>query len=53
MLFNMQIVHETDKVYGVAHSARISTIDCITKQDALDFLTAEQRKGAQGATTED
>jgi len=37
----------------VAHSARISTIDCISKQDALDFLTAEQKKGTLEATTED
>lgn len=43
---SMQIVHESDQVYGVSHSARISTIDAITKEDALEFLNAEEKAAA-------
>ena len=43
----MQIINETDQVYGVSHSARISTIDIISKQDALDFLNTEERRNGQ------
>lgn len=46
VLGSMQIVHESDQVYGVSHSARISTIDAITKEDALEFLNAEEKAAA-------
>lgn len=42
----LQIVHESDQIYGVSHSARISTIDAITRQDALDFLNTEEKTAA-------
>lgn len=42
-IFFLQIVHETDQVYGVSHSARISTIDAISKEDALEFINKTEK----------
>lgn len=35
-----QIIQEADKIYGVAHSNRVSRIDCVTREDALVFVRA-------------
>ena len=43
----MQIINETDMVYGVSHSARISSIVSIRREDALVFLQAEEARAAQ------
>lgn len=37
-----QIVMEADKVYGVSHSNRLSHVDLVTREDALEFVMAEQ-----------
>ncbi|DBB00026.1 hypothetical protein WJX77_003476 [Trebouxia sp. C0004] len=42
--FHPQIIHETDKVYGVSHQNRISRIDVVNKEDALDFLQSEENR---------
>jgi hypothetical protein len=42
-----QIVSESDKVYGVMQSNRVSSIDVITKADALAFLQAEEEQQAR------
>ncbi len=36
----MQIIHEADKIYGVSHSNRISRIDVVSREDALEFVQA-------------
>lgn len=43
----LQIVSESDKVYGVMQSNRVSSIDVITKADALAFLQAEEEQQAR------
>jgi len=50
-LFHLpQIIHEADKIYGVSHSSRISRIDVVTREDALDFVHAnlQEHEGNQG-----
>jgi structural maintenance of chromosome 3 (chondroitin sulfate proteoglycan 6) len=45
----LQIIHEADKIYGVSHSNRISRIDVVTREDALEFVQAnlQEHTGAQ------
>ncbi|WIA11815.1 hypothetical protein OEZ85_011905 [Tetradesmus obliquus] len=45
--FHPQIVSESDKVYGVMQSNRVSSIDVITKADGLAFLQAEEEQQAR------
>ncbi|KAK9861310.1 hypothetical protein WJX84_000307, partial [Apatococcus fuscideae] len=47
--FHPQLLHETDKVYGTSHYNRISRVDCVTKQDALEFIQSEEDRQKQGA----
>ncbi|KAK9866710.1 hypothetical protein WJX84_008069 [Apatococcus fuscideae] len=47
--FHPQLLHETDKVYGVSHCNRISRVDVVTKQDALEFIQSEEDRQKQGA----
>ena len=46
----LQIIHEADKIYGVSHSNRISRIDVVTREDALEFVQAnlQENEEAQG-----
>eukprot|EP01024_Parvocaulis_polyphysoides_P046954 TRINITY_DN44506_c0_g1_i1.p1 TRINITY_DN44506_c0_g1~~TRINITY_DN44506_c0_g1_i1.p1 ORF type:complete len:150 (-),score=12.88 TRINITY_DN44506_c0_g1_i1:81-530(-) len=39
--FHPQIVEVSHKVYGVSHNNRISTVQVITKEEALQFLTED------------
>ena len=51
----MQIIHEADKIYGVSHSNRISRIDVVTREDALEFVQAnlQENEDAQGNENRD
>lgn len=51
----VQIIHEADKIYGVSHSNRISHIDVVSREDALEFVQANlQEEGHQrGIENED
>ena len=40
--FRPELVAASDKVYGVSHAARISRVDVITKQAALQFIGAQE-----------
>eukprot|EP00884_Botryococcus_braunii_P023148 jgi/Botrbrau1/9517/Bobra.0211s0008.1 len=40
--FHPQIVMEADKIYGVSHSNRLSHVELVTREDALEFVMAEQ-----------
>lgn len=42
--FHPQIIEETDKVYGVAHQNRISTVEVMTKEDAFAFFSREDSR---------
>ncbi|KAF6265896.1 RecF/RecN/SMC [Scenedesmus sp. NREL 46B-D3] len=42
--FHPQIASECDKVYGVMQRNKVSSIDVITKADALAFLQAEEEQ---------
>jgi hypothetical protein len=49
----LQIVMEADKIYGVSHSNRLSRVDLVTREDALEFVTAEQLRAKSNAQQED
>lgn len=38
----MQLILKTDKVYGVSHSNRVSRVDVVAREDALEFVQAEE-----------
>ncbi len=48
--FRPELVTVCDKVYGVSHAARVSRVDVITKEAALQFLG--EAEGAGGAMRE-
>jgi hypothetical protein len=50
---SLQIVMEADKIYGVSHSNRLSRVDLVTREDALEFVTAEQLRAKSNAQQED
>ena len=37
----MQLIHEADKIYGISHLNRLSRVDVITKEHALQFVQEE------------
>jgi structural maintenance of chromosome 3 (chondroitin sulfate proteoglycan 6) len=43
--FHPQIVQVADKVYGASHRNRISSIVQVQREDALEFLQAEEKRG--------
>ncbi|CAL8464327.1 g3862 [Coccomyxa elongata] len=53
--FHSQIIQEADKIYGVSHSNRISRVDVVTREDALEFVQANlQEEGrVRGAENTD
>ena len=42
--FHPQIVHVADKIYGASHRNRISSVVRVEKEDALEFLQAEEKR---------
>jgi len=42
--FHPQIVQVADKVYGASHRNRISSIVRVEREDALEFLQAEEKR---------
>ena len=51
--FRPELVAASDKVYGVSHAARISRVDVITKQAALQFIGAQEDAPAPAPTGEE
>ncbi|PNW77651.1 hypothetical protein CHLRE_10g445650v5 [Chlamydomonas reinhardtii] len=49
--FHPQIVSEADRLFGVAHTNRISRVYAIQREDALQFLQAAEEHGQQGDGT--
>ncbi len=45
----LQILLESDKIYGVSHTNRISQIDVISREDALTFLQTEEAAAQRAA----
>lgn len=43
----LQIVQVADKVYGVSHTNKVSNVDPISKEYALEFLQAEEEQEQQ------
>jgi structural maintenance of chromosome 3 (chondroitin sulfate proteoglycan 6) len=50
-----QIIQEADKTYGVSHSNRISRIDVVSREDALEFVQAnlQEELRHRGAENQD
>ncbi|MEW5315971.1 MAG: hypothetical protein WDW38_007365 [Sanguina aurantia] len=46
--FHPQILSLADKIYGVAHTNRISKVHVISRQDATNFLQAAEQAAEQG-----
>ncbi|CAG9460585.1 unnamed protein product [Pedinophyceae sp. YPF-701] len=46
--FNPQLVQVSDQVYGVSHAKRISTVDLVTREDAIQFLQEDEQHDAAG-----
>ncbi|KAK9807008.1 hypothetical protein WJX72_010649 [[Myrmecia] bisecta] len=42
--FHPQIIDHTNQVYGTSTSNRVSRIDTITKEDALEFINSEENR---------
>lgn len=40
--FRPELVKVADKIYGVTHKNRVSRVDVVTKEDALDFIDHDQ-----------
>lgn len=40
--FRQELVKVADKIYGVTHKNRVSRVNVITKEDALDFIDHDQ-----------
>jgi structural maintenance of chromosome 3 (chondroitin sulfate proteoglycan 6) len=47
--FHPQIVAVADNIYGVSHRNRISNVVMVERADALEFLSAEEKKAATAA----
>eukprot|EP00887_Chlorella_sp_A99_P005387 scaffold1.g5387.t1 len=45
--FHPQLVQIADRIYGVSHSNRISRIDTVAAEDALEFLQAGGKRRAE------
>ena len=39
--WGLQLIHEADKVYGISHLNRLSRVDVISKDYALQFVQEE------------
>jgi structural maintenance of chromosome 3 (chondroitin sulfate proteoglycan 6) len=44
--FRPELVKVADKLYGVTHKNRVSRVNVVSKEDALDFIEHDQRTGA-------
>ncbi|XBI58586.1 hypothetical protein VPH35_039799 [Triticum aestivum] len=44
--FRPEILKVADKIYGVAHKSRVSYIDVVSKEQALDFIEQDQAQNA-------
>ena len=40
-MWGLQLIHEADKVYGISHLNRLSRVDVISKDYALQFVQEE------------
>ncbi|KAG9459745.1 hypothetical protein H6P81_004253 [Aristolochia fimbriata] len=44
--FRPELVKVADKIYGVTHKNRVSRVDVVTKEEALDFIEHDQTHNA-------
>ncbi|XP_052205645.1 structural maintenance of chromosomes protein 3 isoform X2 [Diospyros lotus] len=45
--FRPELVKVADKIYGVTHKNRVSHVDVVTKEEALDFIEHDQSHNAE------
>ncbi|KAL9314311.1 hypothetical protein ACSQ67_019763 [Phaseolus vulgaris] len=45
--FRPELVKVADKIYGVTHKNRVSRVDVVSKEDALDFIEHDQMQNAE------
>jgi structural maintenance of chromosome 3 (chondroitin sulfate proteoglycan 6) len=44
--FRQELVKVSDKIYGVTHKNRVSRVNVISKEEALDFIDQDQSHNA-------
>lgn len=44
--FRQELVKVSDKIYGVTHSNRVSRVNVISKEEALNFIDQDQSHNA-------
>ena len=49
----MQLIVRADKVYGVSHSNRVSRVDVVTREDALEFVQSKEGGGEEDEEEDD
>ncbi|XP_047983686.1 structural maintenance of chromosomes protein 3-like [Salvia hispanica] len=49
--FRQELVKVADKIYGVTHKNRVSRVNVITKEDALDFIDHDQSHNERDGKT--
>lgn len=45
--FRSELVKVADKIYGVTHKNRVSRVNVVSKEDALDFIEHDQSHNAE------
>lgn len=45
--FRPELVKVADKIYGVTHKNRVSRVNVVSKEDALDFIEHDQSHNAE------
>ncbi|KAK9806507.1 hypothetical protein WJX73_005362 [Symbiochloris irregularis] len=50
--FHPQLILKADTVYGVSHTNRVSRVDVVTREDALEFVQSEEQHEGQGQATQ-
>ena len=38
-----QLIVKADRVYGVSHTNRVSRVDVVSREDALEFVQSEEQ----------
>jgi len=45
--FRPELVKVADKIYGVTHKNRVSRVNVVSKEDALEFIEHDQMQNAE------
>jgi structural maintenance of chromosome 3 (chondroitin sulfate proteoglycan 6) len=45
--FRPELVEVADKIYGVTHKNRVSRVNVISENDALEFINQDQTQNAE------